>query len=259
MHPDLQNRLAGLPREGEVFVCRQVDLGSDDWKVYQERELKYWQDNYDSGGYPDYKESFYRTLSRFEVEPSFFSGKRVLEIGCGPQGFSAGLVQLVQKQPEILVIVDSLLDKYQDFPTFSLFGNKAVKIAAPGEEIPVPSDFFDIVFCQNVLDHVNKPAKVVGETLRVLRQGGTALVSVHTLSVFFKVFEPLIRKLDTNHPHHFTDKDISGLFEAFDVFSFYSVPLFQDNPNLVKDRVRRLKTYAGTRFLRTTYLKARKM
>ena len=259
MHPDLEENLIKLSKQGDVFVCRKSDLEGDDWKEYQERELKYWQNKYDSGYYPDYKESFHRTLAKFGVDANYFANKRLLEVGCGPQGFSAGLVQLNENQPKIHVIVDPLLDKYQDFSTFSLFGKKTIKIAALGEYIPVPPDFFDVVVCQNVLDHVNKPSLVVSEIHRSLKKNGIALVSVHTLSSLCKLFGPVINWIDKNHPHHFTDRNVLRLFDAFRVVTHHSLPLGDDNPNIAKEMHKSLKKYLAAGLLRTTYLKAQKL
>lgn len=255
MHPDLEEKLAGLPRQGEVFVCRATEFENDEWQVYQERELKYWQDKYDSGYYPDYKESFYKTLTKFDIGADCFSEKQLLEIGCGPQGFSASLVQMAKNQPLSHVIVDSLLDKYQNFPIFSLFGKDTIKIKALGEQMPVPSNFFDLVICQNVLDHVNQPLVVINEIYRILKRGGMALIGVHVLSPFSRLFNPLIKQIDKNHPHHFTHEYVLSLFSDFQIVYDHTLPLYKDNPNLPGS----IKTFLAMRLLSTIYLKVQKV
>jgi len=254
MNTDLQEKLAGLPTVGEVFIGRVSNLQNENWKVYQDNELAYWRKKYASGYYPDYKESFHRFLSRFGVDADSFSAGKLMEIGCGPQGFSASLVQLAEKQPATHVIIDSLLDKYQDFEAFSLFGKDTIKIASMGENVPVPSDFFDIVICQNVLDHVDEPSAVINEIHRTLRKRGVALISVHILSPVFCVFKAPLKRLDKNHPHHFTHKQVLSLFNGFEIKYNFLVPLYQDNPNLSKN----IKTLFATRFLSTVYLKMQK-
>ncbi len=188
MNSALEQLLAGLNNNNDVYVSRISQYEDNKWIVFQNNELGFWKNKYASGYYPDYTESFQRTMSRFNINKDLFSEKKVLEVGCGPQGFSASLVQLAKKKPKVHVIVDSLLDKYQEFPTFSLFGRETIKIAAFGECMPVPDNYFDIVFCQNVLDHVNKPVMVVNEILRSLVSGGTALISVHIVPSTLKYF-----------------------------------------------------------------------
>ena len=244
-----------MPKDGEVFVCRSADFESDEWQVYQERELEYWQDTYDSGYYPDYKESFHKTLTKFDVGADYFSNKKILEVGCGPQGFSASLAQMAKNPPSLHVIVDSLLDKYQDFPTFSLFGKDSIKIKALGEQIPVPSNFFDIVICQNVLDHVNQPLVVINEICRILKREGIALISVHVSSPFFRLFNPLIKQLDKNHPHHFTHEYFLSFFSDFKIMYDHILPLHKDNPNIQKS----IKTFLAMRLLSTAYIKVQKL
>ena len=254
MPPGLEEMLTALPKDDDVFICRSAEFESDEWKVYQERELKYWQDKYDSGYSPDYKESFHETLAKFDIGADYFSGKRLLEIGCGPQGFSASLVQMAKRQPSLHVVVDSLLDKYQDFPTFSLFGKETIKIKALGEQMPAPSNVFDIVVCQNVLDHVNQPLVVINEIRRILKRDGIALIAVHVLSPFVRLFNPLIKQLDKNHPHHFTHEYFLSFFSDFKIVYDYILPLYADNPNLPKS----IKTFLAMRLLSTLYLKVQK-
>lgn len=45
-------------------------------------------------------------------------------------------------------------------------------INASGENIPFSDNTFDVVFSTNVLEHVENPAKVLSEALRVLKPGG---------------------------------------------------------------------------------------
>ena len=252
-------KMINLTKQGDVYISHACEFESDQWLAYQKRELGYWRKLYDLGYYPDYKTSFYRTLTKFGVDADYFAGKQLLEIGCGPQGFSANLVQTAEKQPLVHVVVDSLLDKYQDFPTFSLFGKDTIKIKALGEKIPVPSDMFDVIVCQNVLDHVNKPSAVVSEIYRTLKMNGTALISVHILPPSLMFFETILKKLDKNHPHHFTLNYVQSLFNKFEIVSCYSIPLYKDNPEVKKKTFKSLKLLLAARLLCTLYLKVRKI
>ncbi|MGN6392127.1 MAG: bifunctional 2-polyprenyl-6-hydroxyphenol methylase/3-demethylubiquinol 3-O-methyltransferase UbiG, partial [Gemmatimonadales bacterium] len=46
---------------------------------------------------------------------------------------------------------------------------------APGEALPFADESFDVVYCCDVLEHVNDVPQVIRETARVLRLGGTYL------------------------------------------------------------------------------------
>lgn len=54
-----------------------------------------------------------------------------------------------------------------------------VDVVAPAEELPFEDESFDLLLSTQVLEHVDDPARVVAEALRVLRPGGIAMVSTH--------------------------------------------------------------------------------
>ncbi|MFO7799077.1 MAG: class I SAM-dependent methyltransferase [Rhodohalobacter sp.] len=46
------------------------------------------------------------------------------------------------------------------------------------EGLPYEADFFDVCICEQVLEHLKKPEKVIDEMVRVLRPGGMMVVGV---------------------------------------------------------------------------------
>lgn len=49
---------------------------------------------------------------------------------------------------------------------------------AAGEDLPLPSGAYDAAVCWDVIEHVRDPRRVLAEIARVLRPGGSALVTV---------------------------------------------------------------------------------
>jgi SAM-dependent methyltransferase len=56
-----------------------------------------------------------------------------------------------------------------------------VDAVAVGEQLPFPDESFDLVICSQVLCYADDPTQVVNEMHRVLRRGGTLLVSAPAL------------------------------------------------------------------------------
>jgi SAM-dependent methyltransferase len=95
----------------------------------------------------------------------------VLEVGCGATGlvffFDGGLK----------VGVDPLSDHYARL--FPAWQGRAATAAAAGERLPFAEAAFDIVLCDNVVDHAENPREIVRELVRVLAPGGILYFTVH--------------------------------------------------------------------------------
>jgi SAM-dependent methyltransferase len=98
-------------------------------------------------------------------------GARVLEVGSGAHGliffFEAG-----EK-----VGVDPLADHYREL--FPAWQPRAKTFAAFGEQLPFADSSFDIVLCDNVVDHAENPRRIVEEMARVLAPGGLLYFTVN--------------------------------------------------------------------------------
>ena len=55
----------------------------------------------------------------------------------------------------------------------------APTVAAVGESLPFPDQSFDIVICDNVVDHAESPSKIVSELARILAPGGLLYFTVN--------------------------------------------------------------------------------
>ena len=95
----------------------------------------------------------------------------VLEVGSGAHGliffFEAG----------DKVGVDPLADEYRKL--FPVWQDRARTVAAFGERLPFDDASFDVVLCDNVVDHAESPRRIVEEIARVLRPGGLLYFTVN--------------------------------------------------------------------------------
>jgi len=96
---------------------------------------------------------------------------RVIEVGSGAHGLifyfgtSGG------------VGVDPLAVSYRGL--FPLWQSRAPTIAAMGEQLPFPDQSFDVVICDNVIDHAESPTGIVAELVRILKPGGLLYFTVN--------------------------------------------------------------------------------
>lgn len=98
------------------------------------------------------------------------SDSEVLEVGCG----TGHIIERI-KQGKITGIDVS---EVQVKRAKKRIGDKANIICAPGENIPFPDKFFDRIICTEVFEHVLKPAAILDEMHRTLKDNGIISVSV---------------------------------------------------------------------------------
>lgn len=121
----------------------------------------------------------------------------VLEIGGGPHPMVA------QGTWRYAAAVDPLNDGYASCGLFPPGPLGFTPIAASGEQIPVAGSTFDVVVCDNCLDHVADPGRVVAEIGRVLNPGGHAWILVD-----------LRNTIDDMHPHAFTPELLAAMLTS---------------------------------------------
>jgi SAM-dependent methyltransferase len=107
-------------------------------------------------------------LEKFET---IAADARVIEVGSGAHGliFYFGVLHGVG--------VDPLAVSYRNL--FPVWQNAAATIAAVGEHLPFADASFDVVLCDNVVDHAESPIGIVGELVRILKPGGLLYFTVN--------------------------------------------------------------------------------
>ena len=96
---------------------------------------------------------------------------RVLEVGCGAHGL------IFFFETENGLGLDPLAHHYAKL--FPAWQNRVRTVTAAGECLPLRDGSFDIVLCDNVVDHAKDPRRIVEEIARVLRPGGVLYFEVN--------------------------------------------------------------------------------
>lgn len=134
-------------------------------------ELSYWIQQYSKHNFHNsYYEYFY--TEAFALKKADFLGKRILDIGCGPQGS----LEWINYENTQKIGLDPLANKY--YEQFDCKNHNMIYINAHSEDIPFPDLYFDYVSSINSLDHVDDVKKTIQEITRVLKIGGIFLLIV---------------------------------------------------------------------------------
>lgn len=166
------------------------------WKRAQIAEKKFWLSTRKSWSTQNPARYWQGILSRgFNIDYSFFDGRSVLEVGCGPTGI---IFELDNAQTRVGLEPMDLGGLINDEK------KKSIVKKGIGEEIPFPDNFFDTVISFNALDHSVDPAKVIREIHRVLRKDGDFLLWIYVLRDGYKFLQSILNRIDPPHPFHFT-------------------------------------------------------
>lgn len=134
-----------------------------------------------------------------EADDSFLTGKIVADFGCGPRG------SLVWARAAALRIgIDVLADAYADAFTDNVLSHDMIYLKSTEKVIPLPSDFVDVLFTLNAIDHVDNFPQSCRELLRILKPGGLLIASFNlnepaTACEPQTLTEPLIDQHLLNH------------------------------------------------------------
>jgi SAM-dependent methyltransferase len=102
-----------------------------------------------------------------EENGDFLSGKVVADFGCGPRGSLAWA-----KSALVRIGIDVLADQYADSFKNAITSHDMIYVKSTEKVIPIPSNFVDVMFTLNAIDHVDDFPTMCAEILRVLKPGG---------------------------------------------------------------------------------------
>ena len=198
----------GLKRRARRAIVRQL--------AYQERKSQ-WIAGSEAETIAGMAAHSAEVRGKLEKVRPIGTGARVLEVGSGAHG----LIFFFGAQDGIGV--DPLADHYRTL--FPAWQDRARTIAASGESLPFDDRSFDVVLCDNVVDHAEDPACILGEIARVMAPGALLYfeVNVHhpvyhlaaTLHAGWRALGvPFEITPFADHTYHFTRAAAARLFDS---------------------------------------------
>src|ERR1043165_9068835 len=142
-----------------------------------ERQLKYQEKKAEHlRGHEDeviaaMQRSSRRVRELLETFQRITNDARVVEVGSGAHGL------IFYFGTEFRIGVDPLAVSYRSL--FPRWQSRAQTIAAIGESLPFADRSFDLVLCDNVVDHAESPRRIVCELSRILIPGGLLYFTVN--------------------------------------------------------------------------------
>ena len=138
------------------------------WKELN--ELVYWKEAKRSEGSLSHSHYEYMYTTYFGIELSFYEGKVILDLGCGPRG-SLEWADVAKRR----IGLDPLADRYM---ALGAREHKMEYMNAPSEHIPLGDGYCDVVTSFNSRDHVEDDEATLKEIKRVTKPGGLFLLLV---------------------------------------------------------------------------------
>jgi SAM-dependent methyltransferase len=152
--------------------------------------------------------------AKLEAVRPISDGAKVLEVGSGSEGliFFFGSSEGIGLDPLA-----------KEYAAMLPWHNRVRTVSAFGEDIPFADASFDVVLCDNVIDHAEDPQKIITEIDRVLSDDGILYFTVnvhhqfwHLASGLHNLAESLGIRLEVSpfadHTFHFTRRGALSLF-----------------------------------------------
>lgn len=136
---------------------------------YQE-EIHFWRTYQGQHGGVIPSDHYVRTMTgMLGTEPSTLTGKIVADFGCGPAGSLNWATSA-----RLRIGIDALADHYAEF---GISTHDMTYVTSTERHIPLPSNYVDVLFTMNAMDHVSHFKVMCKEVLRIISPGGLFVAS----------------------------------------------------------------------------------
>ena len=181
---------------------------------------------------------------------------RAIEVGSGASGL------IFYFDAPCGIGVDPLAVEYRHL--FPVWQRRVPTVTAFGECLPFADDTFDVVLCDNVVDHAESPQRIVSELIRILSPGGLLYFTVNVHHQIYSVaaqFHATWRSLGVpfeigpfaDHTIHLTPTAAKHLFQELPI----TVLSEKHDIAEARDRARRMRArHLGDRIKRVFYKNA---
>ena len=113
-------------------------------------------------------------FGRFMLPKNFFSGKTVVDVGCGNGRIGRLVAPLSRKYFGL-----DLSKSVYAFPAY-LKTEDITLVRASGTNLPLKDKIADVTICWGVLHHMDEPVKGLSELIRVTKPGGCILIFIYS-------------------------------------------------------------------------------
>ncbi len=141
--------------------------------------------------------------------------RKVLDVGCGEASFTQSVKKAFNAEAWGLEMVAAAADIARSRLDQVLVGSFDDRFA------DLPQKYFDCIFFNDVLEHMENPERVLSASKKLLSEEGAIMCSIPNVRFFPNLLELLIKKdwryrdggvLDRTHLRFFTLKSIERLF-----------------------------------------------
>lgn len=117
-------------------------------------------------------------FGRFALPRDFFSGKEVVDVGCGNGRIGRLIAPLCASYAGV-----DLSEALYAFPKYTRRPAKFTLVRASATDLPLQDACADATLCWGVLHHVDEPVVALSELARITRPGGVILLYVYPRSM----------------------------------------------------------------------------